>query len=503
MIRIRKKLKWFAAPLALLLVILTGCQAVGGLDVSSALLGSKDRMYQSSETKETLQVKVTPSANASKEDLAIIELINSFSLYIDSAKVEDKDTASIKGKVHYQKAEIPFLLSLDEKGAALQIEGAKQPIYLSYALDPSLPDMTAYNKQMEDAIWNVASFIVKHLPNPNKISVGQEEATVNGEKLNLTKLHAEISGAEVLKMVRPFLSSIAQDENGLKQLIGDIYDAVKVVFSSYQEIEGAEGLAEGILPATKEEAVTIYYGMIKGLLDEYVKTIDTEIDKMLTETPEMKTVFSDKSSLVVNYYFDKDLNARKSNMELTVALPASKDIPVSEVKVTSDAESWNFGGKVTADQVDLSKGYLDPLFGEVTTGQMLRNFEGTKPVYDLLLQSGMTTSYLYLESNDPVYGAENVKGTAFVPLRYFAEHFDAEVKWTKGSKQLTVINDLTLEQSTYTLGSKKATINGKAVTLPQAPYTAQGTIYVPLRSIADALGASVTVEEEGYSVQRN
>ena len=503
MIRIRKQLKWFAAPLALLLVILTGCQAVGGLDVSSALLGSKDRLNQSSESKQSLQVKVTPSANASEEDLSIIELINSFSLYIDSAKVEDMDNASIKGTVHYQKAEIPFLLSLDEEGAALQVEGAKQPIYLSFAQDPALPDMTEYNKQIEDTVWNLASFVVKHLPNPEKISVGQEETTVNGEKLNLTKLHAEISGTEVLKMVRPFLSSIAQDETGLKQLIGEIYDAAEVLFSAAEQFEGVEGLAEGILPATKEEAVTTYYGMIKGLLDEYVKTIDTEIEKMLNETPELKTVFSDKSSLVVNYYFDKDLNARKSSTELTVALPVSDDIPVSEIKVISDAEAWNYGGKITADEVDLSKGYLDPIYGEVTTGQLLRNFEGTKPVYDLLLQSGMTTSYLYLESNDPVYGAENVKGTAFVPLRYFAEHFDAEVKWAKGSKQITVINDLTLEQSTYTLGSKKATIKGKAVTLPQAPYTAQGTVYVPLRSISEALGAGVTVEEDGYFVQRN
>lgn len=503
MIQIRKQLKWFAAPLVLLLVILTGCQAVGGLDVSSALLGSKDRLNQSSESKQTLQVQVTPSAHATEEDQAIIDLINSFSLDIDSAKAEDKNNASIKGTVHYQKAAIPFLLNVNEQGVALQIEGAKQPIYLSTAIDPSLPDMTEYNEKVEDAVWNLASFIVKHLPNPEKISVGQEEVAVNGEKLSLTKLHAEISGAEVLKLVRPFLTSIAQDENGLKQLIGEIYEVAQVFFSAAEEIEGAEGLTNGILPATKEEAVSTYYGMIKGLLDEYVKNIDTEIEKLLSETPELKTVFSDKSSLVVDYYFDKDLQPRKSSAELTVALPDSKDIPVSQIKVVSKAESWNFGGKVTADQVDLSKGYIDPLYGDVTTGQLLRNFEGAKPVYDLLLESGITRSNLYLYSDDPMFGAVNVKGTAFVPLRYFAEYFDAEVKWEKGSKKLTVINDLTLEQSTFTLGSKKAVVNGKEVTLPQAPYTSKGTVYVPLRAIADALGASIAPGDGGYSVKRN
>ncbi|WP_211748023.1 copper amine oxidase N-terminal domain-containing protein [Paenibacillus sp. Marseille-Q4541] len=503
MIRIRKQLKWFAAPLALLLVILTGCQAVGGLDINAALLGSKDRLNQSSESKQSLQVKVTPSANATEEDQAMIDLINSFSLYIDSAKAEDMNNASIKGSVHYQSATIPFLLSLDEEGVALHVEGAKQPIYISTAQDPAMPDMTEYNKLVEDTVWNLASFVVKHLPNPDKISVGQSEETVNGEKLNLTKLHAEISGAEVLKMVRPFLSSIAQDENDLKQLIGEFYEVAEVLISSMEEMEGMEGVADGMLPATKEEAVSTYYGIIKGFLDEYVKTIDAEIEKMLKETPELKTVFSDKSNLVVDYYFDKDLNARKTRADLTVALPTSEDIPVSQVNVVSESEAWNYNGKVAADKVDLSKGYLDPLYGDVTTGDWLRNFEGAKPVYDLLLQSGMTSSYLYLESKDPVYGAVNVKGTAFVPLRYFAEQFDAEVKWAKGSKQITVINDLTLEKSTYTLGSKKATVNGKEVTLPQAPYTDQGTVYVPLRSIADALGASITVEDGWYVAQRD
>jgi hypothetical protein len=43
-----------------------------------------------------------------------------------------------------------------------------------------------------------------------------------------------------------------------------------------------------------------------------------------------------------------------------------------------------------------------------------------------------------------------------------------------------------------TIGSKTATVNGKAVTLDVAPTIVAGRTFVPLRVISETLGAQVT-----------
>ncbi|MCM3785391.1 copper amine oxidase N-terminal domain-containing protein [Neobacillus mesonae] len=486
-----------------MLVILTGCQSVGGFDVNSAILGSKDKLYQPMESRNTMTLEVTPSADVSAEDKEMIDLLNSISVHIDSAKAEDMDKASVKGSVHYLDNAIPFLLSVDEVGVALDIEGADKPIYISLAEEAEIPEMEEYYEQVEDVTWNLMSFLVKHLPNPETISVAKTQETVNGEQLDLTRLHVEISGTEIVELVRPFLTSIAEDEEGLKQLIGDLYDAVSVMFVAIEaEDETLEGAADFLSPESKDTSVAMIHGAITGYLDQFLADYDQEVENLFNETPELKTVFGDDTNLKVDYYFDSELNARKTNTELAIAIPASEDLPITEIKVVSSSEVWNHGSEVKADTVDTSNGVLDVLYGEATTGEILRNFEGVEPVYELLLSSGMTSVYTYLDPEDEYYGVVNNNGTGFVALRNFAAQFEADVKWTKGSNEIVVIDDITLAQSTYTLGSTKAIVNGEAVTLPAAPYVEHGMVYVPLRSIAEALSATVTFEDGWYTAER-
>ncbi|MCM3128583.1 copper amine oxidase N-terminal domain-containing protein [Paenibacillus provencensis] len=486
-----------------MLVVLTGCQSVGGFDVNSAILGSKDKLYQPMESRETLELEVTPSANATAEDKEMIDLLNSISVHIDSAKTEDMDNASVTGSVYYLDNEIPFLFSMDKAGFALDIEGAEKPVYFSLGEETETPEMTEYYEQVEDVTWQLASFLVKHLPNPDTISVAKAQETVNGERLDLTHLHVEISGTEMVELIRPFLASVAEDEEGLKQLIGNLYDAISVMFVAIEaEDESLEGASEFLSPESKDTTVAMIHGAITGYLDELLVDYDQEVEKLFNETPELKTVFGDDTNLTVDYYFDSELNARKAAAELKVAIPASDELPISEIKLASTSEIWNHGTEVKADKVDTSNGVLDVMYGEATTGEILRNFEGSAPVHELLMNSGMTSMFTYLDPEDEYYGVVNNDGTGFVALRNFADQFEADVKWTKGSNQIVVTNDLTLEQSTYTLGSDQAVVNGETVTLPSAPYMEHGMVYVPLRSIAEALDATVTFEDGWYTVER-
>lgn len=166
----------------------------------------------------------------------------------------------------------------------------------------------------------------------------------------------------------------------------------------------------------------------------------------------------------------------------------------------SDSEMWNIGGTVTADQVDTSVGVIDVTETELTPGQILRNFQGSAPLYKLLKEDlDLTHKQLVLDTQSDYYGLITKNGISFVQLRYLAEQLDAEVKWTPGSGQIVVIDDLTGKEIVLKVGSKKAAVDGKVVTLSQPAFVHKdGLTYVPLRFLAEALGASVDFDADGW-----
>ncbi len=207
-----------------LLVALTGCQAVGGFDVAKALANSAKTT--SSESKQTVTVEVVPaeSAKLTAEDQKAIDLMNSFSLNIDSAKVQDTKHISMKGSVGLKGEKIPFLFFMDDKGIALQVEGAKQPLYIPQSIEGvTLPDTSELEAGAQELTVKLAEFVLKHFPNPSVLTVKQTSSQVNGETLSLTNLHAEVRGDELFGLIKPFLASAVKDEQGLRDLIGDYY----------------------------------------------------------------------------------------------------------------------------------------------------------------------------------------------------------------------------------------------------------------------------------------
>ncbi|WP_315373286.1 copper amine oxidase N-terminal domain-containing protein, partial [Paenibacillus xylanexedens] len=265
------------------------------------------------------------------------------------------------------------------------------------------------------------------------------------------------------------------------------------------EVEGGgDDTLNSIVPESKDEAVASLYAIIKVGLDSMLVNYDQELNNLLNETPEFKTVFGTETKLKLDFYLDSKLDIRKQNFELKVALPASEDLPVKSVTVSGDSEQWNIGGTVAVDEVDVSGGVMDLMKDDITPGQMLRNFDSNSLAYQLLKdEAGITSKSVVLFPDDEYAGAITVKNTTFVPLRYVSEELDAEVKWTKGSNQIVVIDDITGDEIVLTVGSKKATVAGKEVTMVESAYVGKdGKTYVPLRFMAESLGATVDKEQE-------
>lgn len=476
---------------------------MGGVDVGKAMANGAS--IKSGESRQSMNINIEPAKEfATDKDLEMIELINSISLDIDQAKMKDAKTASIKGTLSMEGTKLPFHLSMNESQLVIDLDGAQKPLYIS--LDTlqdaqALPmvDTKALEKQLEEISPKLFSFVLKHLSNPKNISVTPVQESVNGEALSLSKLHLEVSGEEMLAMVKPFLTSISKDEQGLKDLIGDLYDVFYPVLEAVNEVEGGgDETLNSIVPESKDEAVASLYAIIKVGLDSMLVNYDQELNNLLNETPEFKTVFGTDTKLKLDFYLDSKLDIRKQNFELKVALPASEDLPVNSVTVSGDSEQWNIGGTVAVDEVDVSGGVMDLMKDDITPGQMLRNFDSNSLAYQLLKdEAGITSKSVVLFPDDEYAGAITVKNTTFVPLRYVSEELDAEVKWTKGSNQIVVIDDITGDEIVLTVGSKKATVAGKEVTMVESAYVGKdGKTYVPLRFVAESLGATVDKEQE-------
>jgi hypothetical protein len=86
-------------------------------------------------------------------------------------------------------------------------------------------------------------------------------------------------------------------------------------------------------------------------------------------------------------------------------------------------------------------------------------------------------------------------GRTLVPFRVLSEFLGATVSWEQSTHSITMVKgDTTV---TFSLGSTTATVNGETVELQVAPELVNdSTTFVPLRFIAEALGADVDYDAE-------
>lgn len=80
-------------------------------------------------------------------------------------------------------------------------------------------------------------------------------------------------------------------------------------------------------------------------------------------------------------------------------------------------------------------------------------------------------------------------GRTLVPFRRLAETLGAEVTWDPSTRTVTMVKDG--NTVVLTIGASTATVNGKEVILQVPSEIVEGSTFVPLRFIAEALGADV------------
>ncbi|WP_152395494.1 copper amine oxidase N-terminal domain-containing protein [Paenibacillus guangzhouensis] len=504
--------KWLGVTLVAMMVVLAGCQSIGGVNIAKVVENSLN--VKSSESSQSLSVELIPRKDGaiSAEDKKIIDLVNGVKLDITRAATQDPTHMSIAGNITYSGKAVPFKLGMEDMNMTVWIDGMKKPAVVSLAGGELEGELVAEIEKSQDvvrgAVQKIGAYLVKQAPVPNVATVSSVTETVYGESLNLQKLHLEIKGDEIIGLVKTLLTNMVKDDAGLREITSALYDAFYPILESQMGIYSEEGDGADFftsLAKDKEVGSLVLYKYVKNGLDEILKDFDAQAEALLKEA-DAKQVLSKETGLSLDLYIDGDNQVRKQNLELTVALPDVEDMPIQKIVVRAQAQTWNINKAVKLDTIDTSKG-VEKFDSYALSGKgFLTNFDKNSTAFGILkndLGLGKTDFTVFEEdsygSDDYYPGWWSLDGVGMVPLSYIANGFEAEVKWDAATKQIVVydaLNDITVELK---IGSTTAYVNGEAKTMKQPvlvdDYDAAN---LPLRFIVEALGGHLQWDPDYY-----
>ncbi len=85
--------------------------------------------------------------------------------------------------------------------------------------------------------------------------------------------------------------------------------------------------------------------------------------------------------------------------------------------------------------------------------------------------------------------AKVIDESVYVPLRSIAESLGAQVDWIPGDQAVDVSN--TDQYVRLWLGQEQAIVNGEVVNLEKAPFAEAGRTFIPIRFLSESLGMDV------------
>lgn len=492
------------------LVIVTGCQSIGGVDLNKMLVNQV--IANSMEGTMNLSLHLVPdeSADANPETLEIIEAINGMQIVVESFKQQDWDTMSAQGKLVITRGEIPFQLSMNRTEMVMQIEGASVPIIIPMdsATNP-LSDLTGMGEssalttdsiQEKALAESLTTLIVKHLVNPKDITVQHVNENVNGESLSLYKIHSDIKGPEMLTLFKKFLRNLVMDDQGMKVFIGQLYDVMEA--NATEEDDNLYGLGLGFGnpgSSDRELEIEFIHTFFKQGLLMFLMMLEDE-----STLSDINPILNDNTYMINDLYVDSSLHVRKSDFELSITPEEAEEVElegISTVRIEGHGQFWNHNKTVTADP--LMYDAEDALYMADATSpddDFISMLDQESVLYAFMKEdlhatrktATFYTDYEYEYDYYMPYELAIVKnGMMSVPARSLADGLGLQLDWNGVTRELSITSPYDGTTIALKVDSDKATVNGTAETMPIATFISNGQTYVPLRFITDAIGAEI------------
>ncbi|MBP1964731.1 copper amine oxidase N-terminal domain-containing protein [Paenibacillus aceris] len=508
----KKKMTWWlSAALVLLLLALTGCQAVQGLDIAAAIKNSA--AVKSSESNGTLQIELVPgdTSKLTADEQKSLSALQNVKIELTNVKTQNAQQLSADGSITYGKGAIPFKLATENSKLILSIEGAKKPIVIDLFGGSNVSFMKLLPAVIQEQFGSkiaevkpaIIGLILANIANPSNISVSAVTDKVNGADLSLQKAHIELNGTELSSLLRKLFSNILADEAGLKDLLSQLYDALSPVIED-QIKAGSADFALKIL-SNKQLAVGLVYQPIR----DFLETTAGSLEKAIAEDDEQGSLpvhglFDGKSTLQADIYIDSDKLVRKQALALSMPLP-DRGTGVAELKLSFVSETWNTNKPVTAQTIDISGGAVQIGTEASSIYHVLNNLDKQSLFYKMLREDVKVTKKevnLKLNAGDAGSTSDtpqpfiNQDNKTMVPVRFISEKLGAEVGWNGDLQEVTIKDLLSGTTIILKLDSKIASVNGAAIELESAATLHNGSTFVPIRFIAESLGGKVSFNDE-------
>lgn len=429
---------------------------------------------------------------------------------------------------------------------------------LSLGLDQDLIEQMTKKLESESITKAILGFFVNGLPNPEGIQVDEVTEAVYGVSMPLHHVQAQVDGSQLLPLFKKFILNLLQDDKGLRDLVTQLYDVLQPVLISMFDKMDAEDHAKEMpapmpnvheqsgksdepqmdpgtmdmpnaenMPAAPSMMPSIGSGLMFSSILKSVESmmkdrpmaiefLHTEVKQLLVvlmvavdslenqkDSP-VSQVFNDKSYVKANLYVDNDGKLRKSKIEVKLAPPKKDNGGIAEINLTMESEHWNINQPVQADVIDTT----DSLSVSMMTrpAEMLNLLDKNSVLYDLLKNDlKITRKTFNLNMNDAAYQPFSFKpyidqGVTMVPARYITQQFEADLTWNDAAQQITISDAASGAVIVLTLDSKIAEVNGKKVELDKMVRNRDGVTYVPLKFIADSLGAAIHWNEADNTI---
>ncbi|MDR6554321.1 copper amine oxidase N-terminal domain-containing protein [Paenibacillus qinlingensis] len=491
-----KKWTWLiSAALVIMMLTLTGCQSIQGLELAKAVQNGANA--KSSESKGTLQLELVPgnTSKLSAEEKAALTALQNVKVEL-AVKTQDTQHVSAEGSIVYSKGSIPFTMAMEGTKINLTIEGSKKPIVIDLLGGANISFLSILPKALQEQFGNklleikpeLIGLLLGNAPDPAKLEITSVTDKVNGESLSLQKAHVELNGTELASLLQKLLTNVLADEAGLKEVLSQLYDALYPVIQE-QIKAGDTSITLGIL-TNKEVTLGLVYSPIHDFIAKLGDSLDLN-----------KDMFSANVSLQADFYIDADKQIRKQNIAINMPVKEST-IGASAIKLSYVGETWNLNKPVTANTINTTDALV--LKPDATAiFKVLANLEKQSTLFKMLKEDLKVTKK---DINMATDGSEaageapqpfiNANGTTMVPVRFVSEQLGAEVGWNGDLRQVTITDYLTGKVLLLTLDSKNATVNGaSAPELESAATLSNNSTYVPIRFIAEQLGCVVSFND--------
>lgn len=551
-----KHKKFLAVILIFTMVIAAGCQAVAGLDLNQMLKnmlkvtsaeGTLEYEFKLNLNEEELKQQAAEEGGTDEETEQMLDMLRQYShikLVLNKYKVQDKTKASMSGYISFgDQDKLGFDVKMNETLAVIKVDGAKQPfsfdltgkhaqnlerkyledelgldyeeLYGTAEIEPLALNEEAIVEAVQQISDLVSNYTIDRLPNIERLSVTSVNEEINGENTELLAVKGEIKGMELWSWAKKLVDSIASDREGLEKLFEDIitiYEEKEEVFAAlagnafddYLVIDSGE---EEVTEEVTEEELTK-----EQIIDELVTMLQELQQSMLEleqeEEATLKQVLNDSLLVTFNYGVDKELNVRKQGMELQYSIDQELKeelelYGIDGFSLKSSSQLWNVNGdvKVEEPRTTLHTVSLEAL-PYMEGFEIADLFERDSFIDNILREQLHITKQYYFTYADDEVGIGlylNEKKQAMIPAREVIESYGGKVVGYNHQDKSVVLQDRATDTTIeIALGSDIAIVNGEEVQWSSPVAAIDGVIYVPARSLAEALQAEVTWYNPGF-----